>query len=183
MRRFFRFVRRRSAAARRWCRRSPACSGRRSQSRSVARKITVRPTSASCRRRPVLAIRAEGGVRLKDGSRVMPDPILVGRNAQKVEALARTHGVSRWTTDLDAALADRRDELYFDAVVVGRPVPTRSWFVPGCRHCTWNACVQSGYRTRRPNASVNVAPASPRTSTPTLFGFDRSTLPGSTHST
>jgi predicted dehydrogenase len=65
--------------------------------------------------RSVLAIRAEGGVRLKDGSRVMPDPILVGRNAQKVEALARAHGVSRWTTDLDAALADKRDELYFDA--------------------------------------------------------------------
>ena len=32
----------------------------------------------------------------------MPDPILVGRNAGKVEALAQAHGVARWTTDLDA---------------------------------------------------------------------------------
>jgi predicted dehydrogenase len=45
----------------------------------------------------------------------MPDPILVGRNAEKVEALARTHGVTRWTTDLDAALVDRGDEVFFDA--------------------------------------------------------------------
>ena len=35
----------------------------------------------------------------------MPDPILVGRNAAKVEQLAKAHDVARWTTDLDAALA------------------------------------------------------------------------------
>ncbi len=65
--------------------------------------------------RSILAIRNDGGVRLRDGSVLMPDPILVGRNAGKVEALARRHKVERWTTDLDAALADRRDELFFDA--------------------------------------------------------------------
>jgi predicted dehydrogenase len=65
--------------------------------------------------RSILAIRNDGGVKLRDGSVLMPDPILVGRNAGKVEALARQHKVERWTTDLDAALADRRDELFFDA--------------------------------------------------------------------
>jgi predicted dehydrogenase len=65
--------------------------------------------------RSILAIRNDGGVKLRDGSVLMPDPILVGRNAGKVEALARRHKVERWTTDLDAALADRRDELFFDA--------------------------------------------------------------------
>ena len=59
--------------------------------------------------RSINAIRAQGGVALADGRRVMPDPILVGRNAAKIEALARAHGVARWTTDLDAALADRDD--------------------------------------------------------------------------
>jgi len=59
--------------------------------------------------RSINAIRAQGGVALADGRRVMPDPILVGRTAAKVEALARAHGVSRWTTNLDAALADRND--------------------------------------------------------------------------
>jgi predicted dehydrogenase len=65
--------------------------------------------------RSILAIRADGGLPLRDGSVLMPDPILVGRNAAKLEALARKHGVERWTTDLDAALADPRDELFFDA--------------------------------------------------------------------
>ena len=52
--------------------------------------------------RSILAIRAEGGVRLASGDRLMPDPILVGRDAEKVSALAKAHGVERWTTDLDA---------------------------------------------------------------------------------
>ena len=54
--------------------------------------------------RSICAIRAQGGVALADGRRVMPDPILVGRNRQKLEALAQAHGISRVTTDLDAAL-------------------------------------------------------------------------------
>ncbi|MFC3229819.1 Gfo/Idh/MocA family protein [Marinibaculum pumilum] len=65
--------------------------------------------------RSILAIRDAGGVALSNGDRVMPDPILVGRNAEKVEGLARAHGITRWTTDLDAALADANDELFFDA--------------------------------------------------------------------
>ncbi len=65
--------------------------------------------------RSVLAIRDEGGLRLSDGSRVELDPILVGRNAERVEEIARRHGVARWTTDLDAALADPDDTVYFDA--------------------------------------------------------------------
>ena len=38
--------------------------------------------------RSILAIR-KGGVRLADGERVMPDPILVGRNAEKIEAAGK----------------------------------------------------------------------------------------------
>jgi len=69
--------------------------------------------------RSICAIRAQGGVALSDGRRVMPDPILIGRNAGKLEALARTHGVSRWSTDLDAALADKADTVYFDSASTG----------------------------------------------------------------
>ncbi|MBV8566633.1 MAG: Gfo/Idh/MocA family oxidoreductase [Methylobacteriaceae bacterium] len=65
--------------------------------------------------RSILAIKAEGGCRLADGTRVMPDPILVGRNAAKTEALARRHDVERWTTDLDKALENRDDTVFFDA--------------------------------------------------------------------
>jgi predicted dehydrogenase len=69
--------------------------------------------------RSICAIRDQGGVRLADGRRAMPDPILVGRNEAKLAALAKAHGVARWTTDLDKALANRDDILYFDAASTG----------------------------------------------------------------
>jgi predicted dehydrogenase len=65
--------------------------------------------------RSILAIREQGGVMLPDGDRVMPDPVLVGRNAEKVAALAREYGIDRYTTDLDAALNNPNDEIFFDA--------------------------------------------------------------------
>ena len=65
--------------------------------------------------RSIVAIRRDGGVTLSNGDRVMPDPILVGRNAEKISALAKTYDIPRWTTDLDAALADPNDTVFFDA--------------------------------------------------------------------
>jgi predicted dehydrogenase len=65
--------------------------------------------------RSILEIRKQGGVALKDGSILIPDPLLVGRNAAKLEALAKEHGVDRWTTDLDAALENKEDQVFFDA--------------------------------------------------------------------
>src|SRR5918998_832806 len=64
--------------------------------------------------RSIAAIRADGGVALADGDRLMPDPVLVGRNRDRLQALARANGVERISTDLDACLADPRDELFFD---------------------------------------------------------------------
>jgi predicted dehydrogenase len=69
--------------------------------------------------RSILAIRQEGGLRLPDGSVLMPDPILVGRNAEKLKAIARDHGLSRWSTNLPECLADSADEIYFDAQTTG----------------------------------------------------------------
>ena len=65
--------------------------------------------------RSIIAIRDSGGVALSNGNRMMPDPILVGRHADKVERLAKQFNVARWTTDLDAALADNSDTIFFDA--------------------------------------------------------------------
>jgi predicted dehydrogenase len=65
--------------------------------------------------RSVAAIRAQGGVKLSDGTRVQLDPILIGRNADKVAALAKANGVERWGTDLDAAIADPNNHIFFDA--------------------------------------------------------------------
>jgi predicted dehydrogenase len=65
--------------------------------------------------RSVAAIRAQGGVLLSDGTRVQLDPILIGRNADKVAELAKANGVERWSTDLDAAIADPKNQIFFDA--------------------------------------------------------------------
>ena len=65
--------------------------------------------------RSILEICKQGGVALKNGTRVMPDPILVGRNAAKVQELAQKHGVARWSADLNAVLKNEEDEIFFDA--------------------------------------------------------------------
>ena len=72
--------------------------------------------------RSIKAIREQGGVLLTNGSRVLPDPILIGRNADKIAALAQAHGIARWGTDVAAALANRDDTVFFDAATTqGRP--------------------------------------------------------------
>jgi predicted dehydrogenase len=65
--------------------------------------------------RSIVAIRNEGGVALGNGDRVMPDPILVGRNEAKLARLAKANGIARFTTSLDGALAARNDTVFFDA--------------------------------------------------------------------
>jgi len=65
--------------------------------------------------RSIIAIRDQGGVLLANGDRMLPDPILIGRDADKVERLAKRFNVERWSTDLDKALADKNDTIFFDA--------------------------------------------------------------------
>lgn len=67
--------------------------------------------------RSILAIRDDGGVTLAGGSRIQVEPILVGRNEEKLAELARKHGIAEYTTDLDAALADDTASVYFDAAL------------------------------------------------------------------
>jgi predicted dehydrogenase len=70
--------------------------------------------------RSILPIRAEGGVMLPDGSKVQVEPILVGRNEDKLREIAATHDIDAWTTDQDAAIADPSVDIYFDAQVTSR---------------------------------------------------------------
>src|SRR2546429_3352664 len=67
--------------------------------------------------RSILAIRQQGGVALPGGGRVVPDPILVGRNEAKLADVARAHGIERVSIDLDACLANPADSVYFDATL------------------------------------------------------------------
>lgn len=67
--------------------------------------------------RSILAIRDEGGVMLDSGERVQVVPLLVGRSEAKLAELARKHDIADYTTDLDAALADPRWDIYADFLV------------------------------------------------------------------
>ena len=75
-------------------------------------------------RRSILAIRDQGGLLLQDGSRLMPEPVLVGRNAEKLENLARECAVAAWSTDLAACLADPNLSIYFDAQTTSLRAPS-----------------------------------------------------------
>jgi predicted dehydrogenase len=66
--------------------------------------------------RSILAIRADGGIVLSDGTRVVPEPLLVGRDERKLRPLGERYEVD-WTTSLDDALADPAITVYFDAQV------------------------------------------------------------------
>jgi predicted dehydrogenase len=71
--------------------------------------------------RSVLAIMKQGGIRVSDNLRLMPDPILTGRNPTKLKELAEAHGPDvigkplKYTTDLDAALGEAKNQVFFDA--------------------------------------------------------------------
>ncbi|MEV6605731.1 Gfo/Idh/MocA family oxidoreductase [Kutzneria sp. NPDC051319] len=67
--------------------------------------------------RSVLAIRDQGGLTTSDGTVIWPEPVLIGRNEDRIRALAERHGIDRWTTDVAKALAEPDVEVYFDASV------------------------------------------------------------------
>ena len=65
--------------------------------------------------RSILPIRDQGGITLADGTTVTVEPILVGRNADKVRELANKHDVEQWTTELESVINDPTIDIIFDA--------------------------------------------------------------------
>lgn len=82
--------------------------------------------------RSILPIRAEGGILLPDGGRVQVEPILVGRNPEKLSELAQKHGLDEWTTDLDSVLDDV--DIVFDASMTNLRVPTLTRAMEAGKH-------------------------------------------------
>jgi len=71
--------------------------------------------------RSILAIMQQGGVRISDDLTLMPEPVLTGRNPNKLRHLAETRAPEQigrpinWSTDLEAALSSEQDRIFFDA--------------------------------------------------------------------
>ncbi|HLG46829.1 MAG TPA: Gfo/Idh/MocA family oxidoreductase [Reyranella sp.] len=79
----------------------------------------------------LLAIANEGGLRLGNGDRLIPELTLVGRNADSIKALAAAHGVKRATTSLDEALAGP-EKIFMDCSATGgRPERVRKAIAAG----------------------------------------------------
>ena len=82
--------------------------------------------------RSIKAIIDQGGVKLSDGETIMPDPVLTGRNTEKLKALAAQVGVKRVATSLDAELANPANQIYFDSTLTGqRPIGVRKAIAAG----------------------------------------------------
>ncbi|MEU3556933.1 Gfo/Idh/MocA family protein [Streptomyces fragilis] len=72
--------------------------------------------------RSILALREQGGLALGDGTVLWPEPVLVGRREHALREIADRHGLTEWSTDLDAVLADDTVDVYFDAQITSARV-------------------------------------------------------------
>jgi predicted dehydrogenase len=82
--------------------------------------------------RSIKAIIDQGGVRISDQEAIMPEPVLMGRNEDKLKALAVRTGVGRVSTNLDQELANPANQIYFDATLTGqRPFGVRKAIAAG----------------------------------------------------
>ena len=97
--------------------------------------------------RSIAAIIKQGGVKIGEDETIFPDPILVGRNSSKLEKLCELSGVKRMTTDLDEALADKNNIIYFDAQVTGRRADAVKQAVKAGKHIYCEKPVATDTRT------------------------------------
>jgi predicted dehydrogenase len=84
--------------------------------------------------RSIMAIREQGGLALASGEMIWPEPLLVGRSEARLRALAQETGLERWTTDLEAALADPDFPIYFDAQLTALRAPAVQAAIAAGKH-------------------------------------------------
>lgn len=70
--------------------------------------------------RSIAEIMKQGGVKIGSSEFIMPDPVLVGRDAVKLEKLSQLSGVTRFTTDLESVMNDPYYQVYFDSQITGK---------------------------------------------------------------
>ncbi len=70
--------------------------------------------------RSIVEIIKQGGVKINPGEAIMPDPVLIGRDENKLHKLCEISGIKKLSTDLDQVLADPGNIIYFDSQTTGR---------------------------------------------------------------
>jgi predicted dehydrogenase len=96
--------------------------------------------------RSIVEIIKQGGVKLSEQETIIPDPVLVGRNEAKLEKLAEMSGISRYTTNLEDTLSDKKNKIYFDAQTTGRRFDAVKKAIAAGMHiyCEKPAAINSG---------------------------------------
>ncbi len=84
--------------------------------------------------RSIMEIIKQGGVKISDTECIMPEPVLVGRNPAKLKRLSALSGGKKWTTDVDAALGDPANTVYFDAQTTSRRVDAVKTAIDAGKH-------------------------------------------------
>jgi predicted dehydrogenase len=84
--------------------------------------------------RSILPIMEQGGVDLGDGGKAMPDPVLIGRNEDKLKAICDETGLEKWSTDFNAVLGDDSYEVYFDSQTTDRRLECVSAAIEAGKH-------------------------------------------------
>ena len=85
-------------------------------------------------RRSIHAIMQQGGVPISATETIMPRPLLVGRNAVKLESISREFGGIPWTTSVEEALANPEYSVYFDSQTTDRRVEAVSAAIAAGKH-------------------------------------------------
>jgi predicted dehydrogenase len=85
--------------------------------------------------RSIAALIKQGGLKIAEGEVIMPHPVLVGRNEVKLAKLAEQSGVgATYTTNLDEALADPNNTIYFDAQLTQLRAPAVTKAIEAGKH-------------------------------------------------
>lgn len=84
--------------------------------------------------RSIVAMMQQGGIKVSEDEVIMPDPILLGRNRNKLQKLCELSGVEKYTTDFKGILTDDAYPVYFDATLTGLRVPNVKQAIAAGKH-------------------------------------------------
>ena len=65
--------------------------------------------------RSIMAIREQGGVRISDDETIMPEPLLLGRNENKLKEIVKRFPGLKYQTNFDTVMKNDFYKVYFDA--------------------------------------------------------------------
>jgi predicted dehydrogenase len=116
--------------------------------------VTGRMGRAQHLARSIVAIRQQGGLQLRNGETLWPEPILVGRNERRLRSLAEEHGLTFWTTDLQEALSDPDAEIYFDTQVTSERASAVKAAIAAGKHIYCEKPVADDLRTAKELAEL-----------------------------